>query len=49
VDVLPFHQIGRYKWHKLNIEYTLEDVEPPTVEAIERACTIFRDAGLKTY
>ena len=32
VDVLPFHQMGRYKWKRLGLDYTLEDVEPPTAE-----------------
>jgi pyruvate formate lyase activating enzyme len=49
VDVLPFHQMGRYKWEKLGIEYKLGDVEPPSSEAVERACAIFRNEGLKTY
>jgi len=49
VDVLPFHQMGRYKWKQLGITYTLADTEPPTVEAVERACAVFRNAGLKTF
>ncbi len=49
VDVLPFHQLGRYKWKTLKMTYTLEEVEPPTSEAVEHACEIFRAAGLKTY
>ena len=49
VDVLPFHQMGRYKWKNLGIEYKLEDVEPPSREAVERACAQFRDFGLKVY
>lgn len=49
VDVLPFHQMGRSKWHRLGIEYTLDNAQPPTVEAVERACDIFRRAGLKAY
>jgi pyruvate formate lyase activating enzyme len=49
VDVLPFHQMGRYKWKQLGLEYSLETVEPPAADLIERACTVFRDAGLKTY
>jgi pyruvate formate lyase activating enzyme len=46
VEVLPFHQMGRFKWQRLGLEYTLQDTEPPSVEATERACQIFRDAGL---
>jgi pyruvate formate lyase activating enzyme len=49
VDVLPFHQMGRYKWHQLGIPYTLEDVSPPSIEQVERACAVFREAGLHTH
>jgi pyruvate formate lyase activating enzyme len=49
VDVLPFHQMGRFKWKELGIEYKLEDVETPSSEAVRRACMQFREAGLKAY
>lgn len=49
VDVLPFHQMGRYKWKKLGIDYTLDSTEPPSVEAVERACAEFRSEGLEAY
>jgi pyruvate formate lyase activating enzyme len=49
VDVLPFHQMGRYKWHKLGIEYTLETIEPPAMDLIEKACAAFRAVGLRAY
>lgn len=29
VEVLPFHQLGRHKWHDLGIPYSLESVRPP--------------------
>lgn len=45
-EVLPFHQMGRYKWERLGIEYKLARTEPPTNEGIERAVSIFRSAGL---
>ena len=47
VEVLPFHQMGRYKWHQLGIRYTLEDVSPPNSGLVERACNVFRAAGLE--
>jgi pyruvate formate lyase activating enzyme len=47
VDVLPFHQLGRYKWKQLGLDYALEDVEPPSAELVERTCTTFRAEGLK--
>jgi pyruvate formate lyase activating enzyme len=49
VDVLPFHQMGRYKWKELGMNYTLQDVEPPTRELVERTCEQFRSAGLKAH
>ena len=49
VDVLPFHQLGRYKWHQLGIPYKLEDVNPPASNLVERACGVFRTAGLVAY
>jgi pyruvate formate lyase activating enzyme len=49
VDVLPFHQMGKYKWKQLGMDYTLENVDPPDMDAIERACGLFRSAGLKAY
>ena len=47
VDVLPFHQMGRYKWKKLGIDYELDEVNPPTNELVERVCGQFRTVGLK--
>jgi len=49
VDVLPFHQMGRTKWSRLGIEYTLSDVSPPARELVERVCEQFRAQGLKAY
>ena len=49
VDVLPFHQMGRFKWHKLGLEYTLEDAQPPAVGVVEQVCGLFRDAGLDVH
>lgn len=49
VDVLPFHQLGRYKWQKLGIDYKLNDMEAPSRELVDRVCGQFRAAGLKTY
>jgi len=49
IDVLPFHQMGRYKWKNLRIDYKLENVEPPTPDAVEKACALFRQTGLNVY
>lgn len=47
VDVLPFHQIGRYKWEELGLDYTLADVEPPEQELTESVRSIFRANGFE--
>jgi len=49
VDVLPFHQMGRYKWKQLGIHYELDNLDPPSAEAVNNACEIFRAVGLKAY
>ena len=49
VDVLPFHQMGKYKWKQLGLKYTLEDVAAPSQELVERVCGVFRGAGLTAY
>ncbi len=49
VDVLPFHQMGRFKWQKLGLDYKLNDINPPTADQVERACEEFRALGLKAY
>jgi len=49
VDVLPFHQMGRYKWEKLGLNYTLKDAQSPAPEVVKRVCEQFRSAGLKAY
>jgi pyruvate formate lyase activating enzyme len=46
VEVLPFHQLGRYKWQKLGIEYPLAGTDPPTAGDVAQAVAIFRNAGL---
>ena len=49
VEVLPFHQLGRFKWRALGLEYTLENTKSPPPDLIEMACGIFRAEGLKAF
>jgi len=49
VEVLPFHQLGRYKWERLGLDYALDGVTPPTAELAEQACDVFRHVGLTAY
>ena len=45
-EILPFHQLGAYKWRNLGLEYGLSLTESPGPEAVEKAIGIFRAAGL---
>jgi pyruvate formate lyase activating enzyme len=49
VDVLPFHQMGRFKWEKLGMEYTLKNTYPPSPEVMNTAIALFRSTGLTAY
>jgi pyruvate formate lyase activating enzyme len=46
-EILPFHQMGRYKWERLGLDYHLSATEPPTLEQVAKAVAIFREAGLQ--
>ena len=45
-EILPFHQLGRYKWERLGIRYELEETQPPTADLVNQAIEIFQAAGL---
>jgi len=49
VDVLPFHQMGRFKWKELGLNYTLEKTEPPSHELVQRVVAQFTAEGLRAY
>jgi pyruvate formate lyase activating enzyme len=46
VDVLPFHQMGRFKWEKLGMQYELNNAQPPSRATMDEALARFRAAGL---
>ena len=37
VEVLPYHSLGAYKWKALGLDYTLDDVQPPSAERVKNA------------
>jgi pyruvate formate lyase activating enzyme len=49
VDVLPFHQMGRFKWKELKLDYALSEVQPPLRSLVEQACSLFRAEDLKAH
>ncbi len=47
VEVLPFHQLGAFKWKALGVEYTLNDTPPAAPDLVARVIGQFRDAGCR--
>jgi pyruvate formate lyase activating enzyme len=45
VEVLPFHQLGAFKWTQLGLEYALRDTQAATPRLVERVLAQFREAG----
>ena len=37
VEVLPYHDLGKFKWERIGEKYPLEGVKAPTKEEIEKA------------
>lgn len=48
VEVLPYHNLGQYKWEQMGIPYLLKGVDPPLEEAVMAAQEILSgERGLK--
>lgn len=47
VEVLPFHQMGEFKWKSLGLDYRLADVATPSDRQVAAAIDIFRHAGCR--
>jgi len=48
-EILPFHQLGRFKWERLGLDYQLANTGAPSDGSIANAVAIFRAAGLNAY
>lgn len=49
IDVLPFHQLGRPKWHELRISYPLEDAKGPSASLKKRVTEQLEAHGFVVY
>lgn len=47
IDVLPFHQLGEFKWEELRLEYKLKNTTPPTRDRVENAKQILATSGIE--
>jgi len=46
VELLPFHKMGEYKWKEQGLDYTLYNVNEPTIEEMDESFAIFKGYGL---
>ena len=37
VEILPYHDLGKYKWEKMGLKYPLKDTPIPTQNEIDKA------------
>jgi pyruvate formate lyase activating enzyme len=49
VEVLPFHQMGRFKWDELGMRYQLAETLPPCEAQVAAALEVFRSRGLAAH
>ncbi len=47
VDILPYHEMGIYKWEKLGMQYKLKDVKVPTNEQVHQVEEFFEEQNNK--
>ena len=46
VEVLPFHQMGKFKWERLGMEYQMTNAQPPSKETIDEVIARFKSVGV---
>lgn len=49
VEVLPFHQMGAYKWEELGYDYQLKDTPPANPQLVSHTINIFKTKGLPVF
>ena len=43
VEILPYHDLGKFKWENLGLRYPLDDIRSATLDDVERAKKILRN------
>ena len=49
IDVLPYHTAGQAKYERLGLPYRLSALEPPSADALARACSRLEGHGLTVH
>lgn len=49
VEILPFHNMGRYKWEQMGLSYQLNDTPEPDAAAVEAARSHFSAHGMPVF
>jgi pyruvate formate lyase activating enzyme len=49
IELLPYHELGKYKWEKLGQPYQLSAANIPQAETIKQITNILQSRGLKVY
>lgn len=47
INIIPFHRFGESKYEKLDREWTISDIKPPTQEYLEEIKKLLENYGLK--
>ena len=47
VEILPFHQMGAFKWQAMGLDYELSDTSSPSPGLVDRVIGQFQDAGCR--
>lgn len=48
VELLPYHEMGKYKWEALGLKYKLSELSPPSKETMKAIKAVFKEVGVKT-
>lgn len=48
VELLPYHEMGKYKWEALGLKYELENIRVPSKETIKNISDKLANMGIKT-